>query len=615
MTSIENFIINDTIHQSTNIASGFLKNAGVTSLQLESGTTIAAAALTVTHTSGQTLTLKGIADGDLADDTDGKGEIDITAAGADAAALAAITALNLSVEDIGSSATGGDIEIDVTGSSITRLNLTATGSNFIELINAGAAITTLAVSGAGNATIGVEAAMPAALKTVDASASTGKVTVSLGTNVSTVTGGTGNDKIIFTGTNFVGAEDTVVANRDTVNGGDGTDTLSLTIADAVAASTTKQTTITNIETLAINNAAAGTFDATVFTGVNRVVFEAALDDTNSYTVASGTTVALSANSTTDAVSTLVVAGTGTSDSVTLEMAGFDFTNGGTARLITTGIETLNINSGVTAADTAVIDGVTTMTASAGGLATIVVTGAAKMTFTGNVTTASINASALTGTLTVSGTAQNAINIQGGTAADVINGSAANDLLSGNAGGDTLTGRAGNDTLTGGAGNDKFTFSATTTNGTDTITDFTKTTQADILVLDATVGTGTADTVTLGAAITTTSRADFVSIITTNGTAASVTTSGTKTLALADFTATTLTNVAAFIAEKYTGNSSTTDGDVGVYVINYTAEGSTTTYVYQFDNDTTANVTQAAELALIGVVTRDAILASTDMTFA
>jgi hypothetical protein len=61
--------------------------------------------------------------------------------------------------------------------------------------------------------------------------------------------------------------------------------------------------------------------------------------------------------------------------------------------------------------------------------------------------------------------------------------------------------------------------------------------------------------------------------------------------------------AAFIAERFTGASRDNGADTGVYVINWTASGSTTTYVYQWDNDTTANVTQAAELALVGIVNR------------
>jgi len=107
----------------------------------------------------------------------------------------------------------------------------------------------------------------------------------------------------------------------------------------------------------------------------------------------------------------------------------------------------------------------------------------------------------------------------------------------------------------------------------------------------------------GDAVTTANRTNFLQVFNTNGTAASIVTGNALTLSLADFTAATLTNVAAFIAAKFTGNSSATGTDTGIYVFNHTATGSTTSYVYQWDNDTTANVTQAAELVLVGTISR------------
>jgi hypothetical protein len=131
----------------------------------------------------------------------------------------------------------------------------------------------------------------------------------------------------------------------------------------------------------------------------------------------------------------------------------------------------------------------------------------------------------------------------------------------------------------------------------------------------TAGTGSAATAltAAAAAVATTNRKDFLQIMTTDGTAASITTSGTALLTPANMTAGTLTAVAAFIAEKFTGNSSTTDADTGVYVINLNhATDAAKSYIYSFDNDTIANVTQAGELALVGIVTT-ADLANTDFT--
>jgi hypothetical protein len=62
-------------------------------------------------------------------------------------------------------------------------------------------------------------------------------------------------------------------------------------------------------------------------------------------------------------------------------------------------------------------------------------------------------------------------ITGGSSNDTLTGNGGNDTLSGGEGDDTLDGGAGTDTLTGGEGADNFTFTSTS-NGADTITDFT-----------------------------------------------------------------------------------------------------------------------------------------------
>jgi hypothetical protein len=174
--------------------------------------------------------------------------------------------------------------------------------------------------------------------------------------------------------------------------------------------------------------------------------------------------------------------------------------------------------------------------------------------------------------------------------------------------------AGADIITLNTGLDTITLATADRVGANVINAFTAGTDK-FTVTGLTAGTGAAATAlaAAAAAVNTASRKNFLQILTTDGTAASITTSGSATLAVADMTAATLTNVAAFIAEKFTGNSSTTDADNGVYVINLNhASGATKSYIYSWDNDTTANVTQAAELALVGIVTT-ADLANTDFT--
>lgn len=239
-----------------------------------------------------------------------------------------------------------------------------------------------------------------------------------------------------------------------------------------------------------------------------------------------------------------------------------------------------------------------------------------------VTADIIDASGLTGTAGLTMSAQTSpvyssgAHITGSAGVDALFGTQGVDIILGGADNDSLHGRAGSDRLTGGAGADTFVFAGVTAsaNGQDRITDF-KHADLDLISftgLGYTLGTKVTGA---GAAVTTTDRADFVQIIDTDGSAGSITTSGTATLTASDLEATNLGNVAAFLAEKYSGVSSTTGTDDGVYIINFTKDGHDKSYVYGWDNDTTANVIQAGELALIGIVTRDAVLVNADITVA
>ena len=98
-------------------------------------------------------------------------------------------------------------------------------------------------------------------------------------------------------------------------------------------------------------------------------------------------------------------------------------------------------------------------------------------------------------------------ITGGTASDTITAGAGADTIAGGngadsivsgTGDDSITGGAGDDTLTGGGGSDTFVVSSlTSTNGTDTITDFTTGTGGDVLKLGLTLANGgTAPAITM-----------------------------------------------------------------------------------------------------------------------
>jgi hypothetical protein len=89
----------------------------------------------------------------------------------------------------------------------------------------------------------------------------------------------------------------------------------------------------------------------------------------------------------------------------------------------------------------------------------------------------------------------------------------------------------------------------------------------------------------------------------NGAAANLTTGGTKTLSTADLTATTLTNLAAYLGERFNADTSGSSSSNSILVINWTASGSRSSYVYEFVNNTVDDAIQAGELTLIGIVDR------------
>jgi hypothetical protein len=192
------------------------------------------------------------------------------------------------------------------------------------------------------------------------------------------------------------------------------------------------------------------------------------------------------------------------------------------------------------------------------------------------------------------------------------GTAGNDYFAAADSGSTIQGAAGDDYIKLSGGTDTVIFSASGSQGSDTVASFTQGTDK-LNVVAMAAGTITAATLISAAATvdSTANRKDFLQAFTTAD-GATIKTGGSATIAAADLTASALTNVAAWIAERFTGNSSTATADTGIYVINWTASGTTKSYVYQWDNDTTANVVQAAELKLVGTIDRGATaLANTD----
>jgi hypothetical protein len=208
--------------------------------------------------------------------------------------------------------------------------------------------------------------------------------------------------------------------------------------------------------------------------------------------------------------------------------------------------------------------------------------------------------------TVTTTASVAATIKTAGGADSITGGSGNDVINGGKGADTIDGGAGNDSITvTDTNSDADTVVLDSTTGKDTITGWTASEDVlDVRLAGADGGEVAITTAASQGAITT----DRTYVVAQDvGVAATLTTSGTATLADADFYATTLTNVAAFLSERFTLTSA--GSETAVIILN----DGTNSYAYYLANDGAANTTiSAAELTLIGVL-NSAVVVAADVT--
>ncbi|KJS40062.1 MAG: hypothetical protein VR70_06720 [Rhodospirillaceae bacterium BRH_c57] len=138
----------------------------------------------------------------------------------------AVTSLDLTANSL--SATGADVTLALTGTSLATLNLATTGAKSqLTLTNAGGALTAINISGTQSLELGHALTT---VTTIDASKSTGAVDIdTIGASSLKFTGGTGNDRINTVAT---------LTLADTLDGGAGTDTLALTDADLLTTANT-----------------------------------------------------------------------------------------------------------------------------------------------------------------------------------------------------------------------------------------------------------------------------------------------------------------------------------------------------------------------------------------
>lgn len=417
--------------------------------------------------------------------------------GAAAVNVNSVTPLAAGIEEIGFITTGANSSVTLASNDSTISKVTVQGDKNL----------TLALDAAGGNT-------QTSVRTVDASSLTGNLSLSgLGAVNHTITGGSGNDTFNF-GANF--------AAGDKVDGGAGTDTLAVTQAITAA----QWAGVSNIETVAFTMGANVAQDASLLTGVATFNTSGAFTQTLTK-LAADAKVGIVGDTTTLTAALADV--TGLSDAFNLSLntaAGTAAVTLGTLTNVA-GIEQINIvTNGNSNAVTNVIttDSVT---------AKHIITGAASLQLTNTVATV-IDASGMTGNLTVSaGTAGND-NYQGGSGNDVLFGGAGNDVLVGNAGNDRLNGGAGNDTLKGGEGVDTFAFTGIDLNaansgtnlGVDHITDFVAGVDKIALVGNGVAAATPLSSATVAAtAINVTTAADVAAIITAIGASAAVSTGG------------------------------------------------------------------------------------------
>ncbi len=290
------------------------------------------------------------------------------------------------------------------------------------------------------------AADVAKVASIDASASTGGVNASVAAATSptgfTFTGGSGNDRLQFGTAGYTTA--------GALNLGTGTD--DIFAVGGVAPFTAVPTNWTGVEQLEFTTAAATQNLALVGNGVLQFRYVAGgnIAVTNNESTYTHTLL------TTDAGTfSATISNDGGTDILNMVLKGVD-----TGVITATNYETFNLVSNknalgtVNGTATAGVNTVADIANSAN--STITVTGDTNLTVTGAYDNqATFNASALTGNLSVTGSAGNDT-ITGGTGNDTMVGGAGNDTIVGGAGNDAINGSAGNDTMTGGAGVDAFT---------------------------------------------------------------------------------------------------------------------------------------------------------------
>lgn len=568
-----------------------VKTTGATSVKIVNSAVAAAADDSITIASGQKVILDGVT---------ATNNVDITTTG---------TSLDLTLDSSGTSTT--DLDVDLSGSAkdIATLNLTIDGTSGVTAEATYATInddddklTSVVITGTGDATLDFDTDGSQALDTIDASGATGALTITAQddtADVLTITGGSGNDRIDM-GTEYVYAALT----PDTIDGGAGTDTLVLDDADIVQ--TKAQSAVTNIEKIESSSAlAAANHNLTKF-GVNHFIFgvDSALGAT--ITGTSGLTIETAKavddiGATADTIISLTDAA-GSGDVVNFIINDQSAANANDMDFTAAGVETFDIDASVaTKAINLDLDAAqaTTITGKAGSVAAADVT----LTFgSGGTVVSSVDFSGTTGlgslALTLSTSAVSGATVKGTkNGDDVADSSQADNIIFG-VGADTYSytgGAADTVDLGSDSAADIVQFDAFGTTMGAVITNFDATAEDTVQVVDDDVDNAENVISSALASAAALGDNDLTVIDMTVGAAGQLLTGGSE--AIADFT--DITDVEAYLDEAFSVAAS----DEAVIILN----DGTNSYAYRFLEADTATTMDADEITLIATFNNAIVL--------
>ncbi len=361
---------------------------------------------------------------------------------------------------------------DISDTALTALTVAGTQALTLTSTAGMSALKTVAVSGSAGltATFG-----QTTLTDVNAAATSGANTVTIFGDKATYEGGTGVDTVTLLATaskaiSLGAGDDSLTLAVGTIlptallDGGTGTDTLSMVAADAVTASGNAlfASKVVNFEHLTLTGGGTNAVDVAQLGNYNYVTsHDNTLLTLNNLT--SGGTVVIDGANTADVVS-ITNATTNTADVLNLVVSNSAAINAGSVTAAK--VETINVTATDTAAThvNTIAHDLALVTTSA---TAVNVTGNAHLNLdvTGNTALTTIDASGMTGGITVTTTGIVAETVKGGASSNTLTahtGIVADHLIGG-AGADTIIANAGLDILTGNGGNDHFVITTASTN--------------------------------------------------------------------------------------------------------------------------------------------------------